>query len=689
MATNNLFFELGFEELPVEANRLLREKTLELLKSFPEKFKESDFKANIYSTPRRLAIFIEGIKLETEQYEEEAKGPAENILFADNKLTKAGEGFLKSKQLNESDLVRRDGFVFYSKKSGGESAGKTFGDLFFKTITSISFDKTMKWEKSGFLFPRPIRWFIGYVNNTPLDFSIGPVKNDTFSFGNRSVSNSKLPIFNGYDYFEKMNDNYVEIDFEKRKSMILSEIEKAAGKLSLSLIEDEELLLEVTDLVEYPVIFCGKFDERFLNLPKEIIIAALKQHQRYFSLKKEDGSLSLNFIFVSNAPYADSEDIINNNQRIISSRLEDAEFYYKNDMSRDMKYYEDVLKKTVFHEQLGTFYDKAQRNKKLASFILKSINEKEPDLELLTLISKFDIATEMIKDGKEFTKLQGVIGTHYAKAMGYDDETANISMEHYLPLTNEGKIPESLMGAVFSIADKTDNICGAYSSGNKPTGSKDAMSVRRDSLSLIYLLTQKQMRIDLSVLLEESLKEYNKTELKTEIAEYFRKRIEVLFTSYKISYDISRCALYGESLIPADILKKAQTLKNLKSNEDFKDIVGGLKRVTNILKNEKEKEYEKSFENKFESNLYEAGEKADKLNENLLKNHDYDAALKNLLAIRKPIDEFFDNVMVMDKDEEIKNRRVQLLFFIRRVFLKFGDFSQIVSDGEASAEESK
>ncbi|PIP14093.1 MAG: glycine--tRNA ligase subunit beta, partial [bacterium (Candidatus Stahlbacteria) CG23_combo_of_CG06-09_8_20_14_all_34_7] len=638
---------------------------------------------------RRLSVFLKGIKLESEIYDEEVKGPAENIIFTKNKLTKAGEGFLKSKNISENNIVRKDGFVFYSKKSGGEEVERTFQELFIKCINSISFDKTMKWEKSGFLFPRPIRWIIGFVNNNPMNFSLGPVKNDTFTFGNRNVSNSKIPIFNGYDYFEKMNENYVEIDFEKRKAMMLSEIKKAAENLSLTLIEDEDLLNEVTDLVEYPVIFYGNFDKRFLNLPKEIIIAALKQHQKYFSLKKEDGSLSSYFVFVSNAPYADTEDIINNNQRIIESRLEDAEFYYKNDLSHNIKYYENILKKTVFHDKLGSFYEKTQRNKKLASFVLKQLDMEEDNLDLISMISKFDIATEMIKDGKEFTKLQGVIGTHYAKAMGYKDEIANISREHYLPLTNEGELPESRVGIAFSIADKTDNICGAYLSGNKPTGNKDAMSVRRDSLSLIYLLTQKKLKININEILEESLKEYGRIELKQEISDYMKKRIEVLFTSYKIPYDVVRCALYSEKLIPIDILKKSILVKEMKTNEDFRDIVGGLKRVTNILKNEKESENKRHFENKFEFRLYESGMNADRMNETLLKNSDYEAVLINLLSIRKPIDELFDNVMVLDDDIEVKERRVQLLFFIRNIFLKFGDFSQIVFESPINAEEKK
>ncbi|MGE3063076.1 MAG: glycine--tRNA ligase subunit beta [bacterium] len=689
MAKNNLLFELGFEELPVEANKLLREKINETFSSFPPEFKENDFILQIFSTPRRLTIFMENVKLSSDVTEDEVKGPAERILFDGDSLTKAGEGFLKSKHIDRNNLSRRDGFVFYMKKSGGEPLEKVFTETLIKCITSISFDKTMKWEKSGFSFPRPIRWLTGFVNNSPIRVDIAGVSSDIYTYGNRSVSSSKVTVFNGYDYFEKMNDNYVQIDIEKRKKMILDEIEKCASKMSLSLIEDDELLNEVTDLVEYPEIFCGKFDERFLNLPSEIIVAALKQHQRYFSLKNADNSLSPYFIFVSNSPYAEPDDIVNNNQRIITSRLEDAEFYYKNDISHDMKYYEESLKKTVFHEQLGTFYDKVQRNKHLASFILKRMNEKEKDLELLSLVSKFDIATEMIKDGKEFTKLQGIIGAHYARAMGYSEEIADVSREHYLPLTNEGELPKSIMGCAFSIADKIDNISGAYVSGNKPTGSKDSMSVRRDSLALIYLLTQKQIKIDLAEILNLSLNEYNRVELKNDILEYLKKRIEILFSSYEITYDISRCSLHGDTLIPVDILKKSKVIKEIKSNDDFKDIIIGLKRVTNILKNEKEENAAEAYDNEFELRLYEAAKRTDKLNETLLESHDYDAALKNLLFVRKPIDDFFDNVMVMDPNSEVRQRRIRLLFFVRRVFLKFGDFSQIVLESDLTAEDKK
>ncbi|MDD3803769.1 MAG: glycine--tRNA ligase subunit beta [bacterium] len=682
MAKNNLLFELGFEELPVESNRLLREKVLESFASFPSRFKDSEFTLKVYSTPRRIAVFMEDIKLTSEVFEEEVKGPAENVIFAGDSLTKAGEGFLKSKQLEKDLLIRRDGSVFYKKQSGGEAVEKIFEDVFKKCISSISFDKTMKWDKTGFLFPRPIRWAMGFVNNNPMNFEIAGIKTDIYTFANRCISSSRMTIFNAYDYFEKMNENYVEIDFEKRKKMVKEEIYKAVEKLSLSLVEDEDLLDEVTDLVEFPVIFCGQFEEKFLSLPSEIIVAALKQHQRYFSLKKTDSSLSVYFVFVSNSPYAETNDIVKNNQRIIASRLEDAEFYYNNDLSHDLKYYEEALKKTVFHEQLGTFYDKVQRNKKLAEHILSKTKDDIGDLELLSVISKFDAATEMIKDGKEFTKLQGVIGAHYAEKMGYDREKASVSKEHYLPLTNEGVLPESAAGITFSVADKVDNICGAFVSGNKPTGSKDAMSVRRDSLSLIYLMIQKNLKLDVFELVSFSLGEYGKMELKDEIIDYLKKRMEVLFLSYGISYDITRCVLNKEILCPSDALKKANLIKDIKNNEDFKDIAGGLKRVSNILKNESERELPLNFKTEYEKNLYQSGIKVGEKNKALLTANEYENTLKNLLSLRKPIDDFFDNVMVMDEDLKLRETRIQLLIFIRKIFSEFGDFSQIVFESD-------
>ncbi len=679
---NTIFFELGFEELPVSALKLIQKDLTKKILDFFESEKVKNIDVQLFLTPRRLVLFIKNLPEKTPAIEKIEKGPQENLFFEDNRPTKLAEGFMKSRKLNPSDIEIKDGFVWYKKLEGGVEISSLFIKNIFNLVNSLEFEKRMKWDDTNIVFPRPIRWVNSFFNNQQLEIKIGNLVGANFTYGNRNTGNLKIPFFNGYDFLEKTKDNYVVLSFEERKQMIVDKIKDISENQGLSLIWDEELLEEVTYLVEYPVIFKGKFDNRFLYLPKEIIIAALKQHQRYFTLENEKGELSNYFIFVANSPYASYEDIVKNNQRIINSRLEDAEFYFKNDIARSMDEYENRLKKTIFCEGFGSFYEKVERNVKLVEYIFGKMKmEYDPQiLKEAGIISKFDIATDMIKDGKEFTKLQGRIGYHYARLKGFDENLSKISYEHYLPVNVDGDKPKTLLGKIFSISDKVDNISVAFVSGNKPTGSKDIMYVRRDTLSLLSLLVYENIEIDLYEIFKFSLELLNQKDHLEKIIDYVKKRMEIFLQDYhSIPYDISRSLLQSSTFITSDIKMRAEKILNLKNDFDFRRMVEGQKRVSNILKNISHVELkDKNFENVYEKDLYEKGKDVLMVNKKYFETKDYDSILKNLLSLVSYINDFFDNVLVNDQDEQKKNKRLALLFFIKNIFMDFADFSYIV-----------
>ncbi|MEO0289377.1 MAG: glycine--tRNA ligase subunit beta [candidate division WOR-3 bacterium] len=680
---NKIFFEIGFEELPFSALKKIE-------KDFPTKLKEfliskgiKDFQLRLYLTPRRLAFFIENIPEKTEKSIKLLKGPQERLFYKDGHITELGKGFLNSRNIKETDIQIKDGYVWYKKEEEGIEVWKLFSENIFEIIDSLEFEKRMRWDDSKITFPRPIRWVTSFFNNQQLEIKIGNLTSSNYSFGNRNTGNIKIPVFNGDDWLEKIRENYVEPSYEKRREMILDGINDIIKNEDMVLTEDEELLDEVSYLVEYPVVFRGEFEKDFLKLPKEIIIAALKQHQRYFTLQTKDGDLSNYFIFISNSPFAQTEDIVNNNQRIIRSRLEDAQFYFDNDVSRSMEDYETRLKETLFCEGLGSFYDKIERDVEISSYLVDLLgfdDLKGIDLKKVGIISKFDITTDMIKDGKEFTKLQGIIGYHYARLKGFQEELARISYEHYMPVTVLDKNPATKLGKIFSIADKVDNITSAFVSGNKPTGSKDIMYVRRDTLSLISFLVTDNISISLYKLFKLSASLLKGENFFDEIISYIKKRIEIFFKDYyNIDYDVSRSFLQNENIDPYDIKIRSEKVLSLKNDENFRIMVEGQKRVTNILKGlEKIQITDFDFDNDYEKKLYENGKSVLEKNKVLFEKKDYDAILNNLLSLRDPIDKFFDNVLVNDSDQKKRKRRLSLLFFIREIFLEFSDLSYIV-----------
>lgn len=669
-----IIFEIGFEELPPLSLILLRTDVKDTMHFFKERNLNPE--SNIFAdmTPRRLVIIIDSPSDSTAEETIEAQGPPEKVFYdADGKLTKQGAGFLKSKGLTEKDITLKDGFVRFAQKTGGVR----ISDLLKNTVTimlnNATFPKRMRWNDSGVIFPRPIRWILFTEDSKTVDFEFAGVKSDKYTYSNRNTGNQRIEAEQDYEAF--LRKHYVIISTDERKKMIRDGF-ALAGEKGISVIEDDELINEVADLVEYPVCEIGMFNDKFTNLPPDIIIAALKQHQRYFSTRK-GGKLSHHFMLVLNSPQSDVPGIVRNNEKVLSARLEDAEFYYNEDIKRTPDQYRHMLSNITFFEGLGSMLDKVKRNAALAEITDKMLNDSMKDFEQISLICKFDLASDMIKDGKEFTKLQGVIGSYYAPLTGFNKAYAHVSAEHYMPRTINDAMPDSYEGTVFSIADKADSISGAFIAGYKPTSSKDPMSVRRDTLSLLYMLVEKRLMINVDELMRNALDIYRRNEVLDEISDYMRKRLENALAD-RYSADIVRSVMTGR-FIPVIIADKARVIADVKDTDDFITMVTGQKRAANILK-DINPDVSTHAEGEYENALLNSALKADSAIDKLIENAEYKQALELLLSMRKPIDDFFDNVMVMSDDKTERERRLGLLFFVRNVFLKFADFSSITFD---------
>lgn len=708
MTMSDILFELGFEEMPVEELKILSHSFSSCI--------DKELRANnvtidvqYYMTPRRIAFIMNNVPDQTPSETVEMKGPPVNIFYTeDNSLSKQGQGFLKSKDLSEKDIIKKDNAVYYTAVKGGHDIVDIVKNAITETLRKIPFKKTMKWPGSDMRFSRPIRWILFIKNDKQVDFHMAGINSSNITYGNRNAGNRAVRIDSVNDYDKALRDNFVILDeispvttsiIAERYYMIqegIRDINENKG-LHIGISDagipvDDELIEENALLTEYPRVLLGSFNSRFTDMPAPIIRAALKQHQRYFYAGD-----SHHFAFVTNQPNNEMDrEIIHNNEKIITARLEDAEFYFHGDMKRSMDDYRTMLNNTVFYAQLGTYGDKVKRISKLASYLNSMLNRGNIDFDELALISKFDIATDMIKDGKEFTKLQGEIGYQYALSMGIDKDKAICAREHYMPRTKSDCIPSSYEAVLLSIADKADNVAGAFIAGHKPTGSKDVMGVRRDVLALIYLLYELAhssndvnkaiSRTDIRALFKHAVQLYSIEDsgILDDIMDFIRDRIAVEFQHYGYSIDALRTVLASATFNIFDIQQKCIAINLIRSEneDDFITLITGIKRVNNILRSAEYEEVEGSdFSDTYEKALYDAARKADRDNSALYKKGDFSGILRNFLQMRSTIDDFFDNVLVMDEDKHKRNTRLNLLASVQSVFEQFGDFSQIVIEG--------
>lgn len=677
----DFLLELGTEEVPASylepASRSMEEIILSLLKDKGISFGRVK---NFY-TPRRLAILIKAVSPHQRERILIITGPAKDVAFKDGKPQKSLLGFCKAQNIGLRDIkITKKGkreVVGFEKRKEGEKTEKILAEVLPELIKRIEFPKSMRWESSEIKFARPIRWILCLFGNRVIPFKLAGIKSGRFSRGLRGYPD--IEIDKPISYEKNLYRNFIIVDPEKRKQIIREEIERVSKPLKW--LPDEELLSEVNNLVEYPVAVPGKFNSKYLKLPKEVVRAALKGHQRYFSLLKANGKMSNSFVSIANTKDGDLNVIKRGNEKVLRARLEDAEFYYKEDTKERFEKKVEELKGMIWQRGLGTLYEKTERITELSQFISQWVSGIDGKiLRRASRLSKADLATNMIKDGKEFTKLEGIIGRDYAIKSGEKNKVAVAIEEHYLPRFSGDRLPETLEGICLSLADRMDTISGASIIHSLPTGSSDKLGIRKCANGMITIILEKSISLPLSRIIKESLKIYGRarTPLDIEILNFLLLRFKTQLQDMGIKYDTIDAVLSVNIDDICELKRRAKIVESFRDKNEFKRIVTLSKRVNNILKGVV------NFKECNEDLLKETAEKELWIISRSAKNRlrlseNYKNSLEILLSLGEPIDKLFDDVLVMAKDRSIRENRLALLKFVSNLFYSLGNFGKIVT----------
>ncbi len=684
---NYLLFEVGVEELPSRfVSSTLQQIKNNLIKMLGENRIEFN-EINTYGTPRRLTFIVKGISERQSNLEEEVKGPSKKIaLDTDGNFTKPALGFMKSKGLKEEDVVfktvGKDEYIFGTIRQEGKETSEVLKNILPEAVKSVTFPKAMRWGGKNMRFARPIRWMVTLFNDNVLEFDLEGIQSSNITKGHRFLGQSEFEVNSLEDYLNKLEENYVILDQDRRKEMIRTQCIEVANSLGGEVEFDEDLLEEVTHLVEYPTAFYGEFNEDYAKLPKEVVTTPMQQHQRYFPVVK-DGKLLPNFIAVRNGNDYRIDKVKAGNEKVLVARLEDALFFYREDTKKDLESYTEKLKSVVFQAKLGTVYDKSLRIEKLSSDIidLLKLNSDKEDTIRAAKLCKADLVTGMVF---EFTELQGIMGREYAKVSGENEAVSEAIFEHYLPRFAGDMLPKTNAGIVLSIADKLDSICGFFAIGIQPTGSQDPYALRRQALGILNILMDSKIDVNLEKLVELGLEnysnlEFNKDEVTNDIMEFFKERIKNLFRDLGIRYDVIDAVLSSKLNDISDMHLRAVELNNWLDKDELVEMLTAFNRVSTLAqKSESDKVNKDLLKEEAEINLYKAFTNTkEKVNE-LLNDKKYSEALDAFASLRPSIDAMFDSVMIMDKDEVIKNNRLCLLKQIYDTMLSICDLSKIV-----------
>ena len=711
-----LLFEIGTEEIPAKFMPGILKQLKELAAAKMQELRIPFEDITVYGTPRRMAFIAGGVAETQADVVVEAKGPSVKIAYVSGAPSKAAQGFARGQGVDVKDLVVRDNYVYAVKHLAGQPVIELLPGLLMDILTSLSFPKTMRWADYEFRFVRPIRWMVALFGDQIIPVEICGVKSGKFSMGHRFMQQSlkaaaesqgllsaalskvgnkvysalagvkgAVEIPSAGDYKKVMYDNFVMVDQDERRALILQQIKDLAAQNGGEAEINEDLLEEVNYLVEWPTALCGKFEEKFLSLPKECIITPMREHQRYFPVLDEDGNLLNKFITVRNGGSEHLDIVTHGNERVLRARLSDAEFFFNEDRATKLEDRLEKLKTVSFQEGLGNMYDKSERLVKMAEMLRFAINTPvdEEELRRCALLCKTDLVTGMVI---EFTELQGVMGREYALLDGEKPEVATGIFEHYLPRFAGDALPATTIGRIVGIGDKLDNICATFSRGLAPTGSQDPYALRRQALGVINILLDANYHISLAKIIAGTLylldiKPEETGKLVPQIMEFFKQRLRNLLMDQGIRYDVID-AVFADKRNDdmVDLAVRCKVLAAYVEAGNAEPLVQVSVRVSNLCK-KIEKEVAISgalFTDESENKMHEvvAGVRKEIIPEIVM--YDYAAVLKAGEKVIEPVNIFFDNVMVMDEDENVKNNRLAMLEEVRGIVNAVGDLSLLV-----------
>lgn len=683
--SKTLLLEIGTEEVPAHVMPgILSQLKENAAKTFEElRIEYKNIKT--LGTPRRSALLVEGLAEQQADLSKENRGPAVNIAFdADGNPTKAAQGFARGQGVKPEELVTKDGYVYAMVHEKGGQTVDLLGDTLKGLVDGLNFPNNMHWADLDYKFIRPLRWLVALYGQDVIDFEVANVKSGRTSRGHRFLSEGDFEIANAEDYVEACRKASIIVDQNERCEMIRQQIAEVAAANGGQAEVNEDLLEEVLYLVEYPTALCGKFDEKYLALPAEAVITPMRDHQRYFPVLK-DGQLLPLFITIRNGGKEHLETVQHGNERVLRARLEDAQFFFDEDRKKTLEQHGEKLKTVVFQDGLGTIYDKTLRLEVLAGYIADAIGANEQDKKdavRAAKLAKADLVTGMVT---EFTELQGVMGREYALLDGETKAVAQAIDEHYMPRFAGDSQPASVAGRIVSLADKIDTIVGTFSRGLIPTGSQDPFALRRQALGIVNMLKEAQYHISLSQLVAKAMELLKITDagqqakLQNDVADFMKLRLKNVLADADIRYDVVDAVFVTVDDIYGVFLRAQAVNEAVK--QDMEKTIQAFVRTGNIAR--KAEDVQAAVETgllaeQVEKDLYKAYEEAASKVEKEVAAQDYAGAIATLSQLAAPIDAFFDGVMVMDKDEKIKNNRLGLLKLVDNLICQVADFSKIV-----------
>ncbi|MBR5428964.1 MAG: glycine--tRNA ligase subunit beta [Firmicutes bacterium] len=704
----DLLWELGVEEVPA---RFLPPVIKQLRELAEESFKAAGLaydELRVLATPRRLTLLVNGLAETAADLESEAKGPAVKAAYtASGEPTKALLGFCRGQGVEPEQVMTKQikgvDYIYVVKKTPGQPALSLLPELLPALADKLYFPKPQRWGYNPKKFIRPIRWVVALFGEDVIDMEYAGVQAGRCSRGHRELGSDCISIASPAVYVEEMRKNFVMVDQDERRRVCWEQIQQVAADLGGTVKEDEELLEEVTYLVEWPTALSGRFEEKYLEMPEELVVTPMREHQRYFPVYGKNGYLLPNFITVRNGDDYHLNVVAEGNEKVLRARLADAEFFYVEDLKDDMSDNVEKLSTVVFHERLGTSRQKVDRIITLAKEIGRRLGfdrEEMAQTERAAYLAKSDLESKVVY---EFPELQGIIGEYYANAAGEDPVVAQAIREHYLPRFAGDELPQTRAGMAVALADKIDSICGFFAAGMVPTGSQDPFALRRAASGCTQIIIANQLdlplrdllKLDFDLLRVDVPQEYQ-DKLKTtperadNILQFFQQRAENIMSENGVGYDIlnavNRVGLRRGDL--AGAFRRAMVLQKYRANEGFARLRAGFTRSANIIRSAREKEAkpadarpqvnEALLTDASEQELYRQLRQVEAAVRPLIDAGDYQAALEEASRLTPYIDAFFDSVMVLDKDEAVRRNRIALLDEIVALTEDIGDISQIV-----------
>lgn len=686
MEKRTLAFEIGTEEIPAFDLAGAVKQLSTMVPSLLDDAAIPHGAVKIFSSPRRLIVIAEEIPEATEEKNDVFKGPSAKIAFdAEGNPTKAAQGFARGKGVDPSSLVVEDGYVYARTHTPSVNVASLLSSVLNKIIHGLSWPRSQRWGVHSEYFTRPVRWIVALFGNEVIDFTFAGLVAGRTTCGHRFLAPGPFEVADADSLVDVVRSASVIPSEAEREQVIREGVAKAEAETGFTAVLHPKTLVEVINLAEYPTVLVGTFDEEFLKVPEEIIVDAMLVHQRYFPLYDKDGKLTNRFIVVSNGDPACAETIVDGNERVVRARLYDAKFFYDEDLKQPLESYVDHLGEVVFQEKLGTMLDKTNRIQRLADHLAEDAGlagQDLSDVERAARLCKADLVTSAVV---EFTSVQGVMGSYYAAASGETAQVAQAIEQHYRPRFAGDEAPDTVVGKIVAIADKLDTVCGLFAVGQGPTGSSDPFALRRSAIGIVAMLSGKDaVEVSLVAAIDAALAsyaqqgiEFDTDAVRRDVIEFFITRTKVMMRDAGNSIDAIDAVLSAGIQEPVELINRVSALEAARSEqpEVFEDLATAYARANNLCDSKLGTEVNEGLLSEVEQALVRAVGQAESNVASALENNNYAAALSELAALRKPIDLFFENTMVMDEDQTLRENRLRLLNSFVAVFANVADFA--------------